>query len=270
MHPTSLDYREVNRDAWDAAARAGTESSRPFGQREFANAQRILDPQGWLPWPRLSSVLCLASGGGQQGPLFASLGLTVTVVDISPRQLALDARVARRHGFKIECVEADMCDLALLGQRRFDLVYQPVSVLYVPDVRSVYRGVAALLPSGGLYHVQHWNPVQMQIPHQEGWDGSAYGVTTPQRPRRPTLWDPDGASDIGLCYIHPLSELVGGLCESGFVVARFGEWSARGSAREPGTHAHLARYVPTVLVMLARRRAPGVPTRPRLGGEATL
>jgi len=45
----------------------------------------------------------------------------------------------------------------------FDLVYQPVSSLYVPDIRQCYRQVAAVTRPGGLFFSEHWNPVQMQL-----------------------------------------------------------------------------------------------------------
>ena len=100
------------------------------------------------PRPEERSVLCLAAGGGQQGPLFASLGLEVTVVDISPAQLETDREVAHRRGLAIETVEADMLDLSQLHGAGFDLVYQPVSALYVPDVPALDREVARTLRPG--------------------------------------------------------------------------------------------------------------------------
>ena len=44
-------------------------------------------------------MLCLASGGGQQGPILSAAGAAVTVFDNSPQQLAQDWMVAERDGF---------------------------------------------------------------------------------------------------------------------------------------------------------------------------
>src|SRR5438046_1146457 len=83
-------YQKVNRRAWAELVEYGSPSSRPFGPAGFARARSWLDDRGWIPWDEVSFVLCLASGGGQQAPLFAALGRQVTLVDLSPEQLQLD------------------------------------------------------------------------------------------------------------------------------------------------------------------------------------
>src|SRR3954464_8313284 len=112
-------YRQVNARAWSSLAQAGEESTIPYGPAEFAHARYWLDPQRWLPWDAIRTVLCLASGGGQQGPLFASLGLEVTVLDLSPAQLATDRRTAAAYGLPLETIVGDMLDLSALHGRGF-------------------------------------------------------------------------------------------------------------------------------------------------------
>jgi 2-polyprenyl-3-methyl-5-hydroxy-6-metoxy-1,4-benzoquinol methylase len=70
-------------------------------------------------------VLCLASGGGQQGPILAAAGARVTVFDNSPQQLAQDRFVARREGLTLETVEGDMRDLSVFADVSFDLIVHP-------------------------------------------------------------------------------------------------------------------------------------------------
>src|SRR5262249_38927681 len=101
-------------------------------------------------------VLCLASAGGQQAPMFASLGCRVVSADLCPEQLERDASTAKRLGFEIECVECDMLDLSPLYGRNFDLVYQAVSACYAPNVAKLYAEVARVLKHGGFYRVEHW------------------------------------------------------------------------------------------------------------------
>jgi SAM-dependent methyltransferase len=255
MTTVEEEYVAVNRLGWDQLARAGTQYSTPYGPAEFARARTILDPHGWLPWHRLRSVLCLASGGGQQGPLFASLGLQTTVVDLSAEQLALDRRVAKRHDLRLECIQGDMVDLSALAGRRFDLVYQPVSAIYVPDVVQVYREVSRVLPPGGLYLVVHWNPAQMQLADDGAWDGTGYRVVRPHA-RGPAA---DWTSPVAhvLHYIHPLADLLGGLCDNGFAIRRYTEWSPPADSAVPASLEHIGLYFPTLLTVLARRRAGG-------------
>lgn len=252
---TEDDYRTVNEAGWNRLAVSGCDSSQPYGPDHFVEAHRWLDGHGWLPWDRFTSVLCLAGGGGQQGPLFASLGYDVTVFDLSAEQLARDRAAAEEHGLSLSCVQGDMLDLSALRPQQFDLVYQPVSSLYVPDVRRCYREVARVLRPGGSYFVEHWNPVQMQLSETCLWDGDAYRLDQPSRPDAGTDWTSDASSGGATCrhYIHSMGDLVGGLCESGFAVVRFAERCHADRTALPGTVNHLAAYVPTFYAMLARR-----------------
>ena len=70
-------------------------------------------------------VLCLASGGGQQGPILAAAGANVTVFDNSPAQLRQDELVARREGLSIRTVQGDMRDLSAFADGSFDLIFHP-------------------------------------------------------------------------------------------------------------------------------------------------
>ena len=100
--PAGPTYRSVNRAGWDELNEQRTGAMRSYGPQDFARARELLDPAGWLPWRRLRTVLCLAAGGGQQGPLFASLGYEVTVADLSPEQLAKDHATARQYSLNGE------------------------------------------------------------------------------------------------------------------------------------------------------------------------
>ena len=250
------DYRTVNQDGWDRLARAGCELSSPYGPDEFAHARALLDPHGWLPWRRLESVLCLAAGGGRHGPLFAHLGYDVTVVDLSAEQLRRDREISDRYGLALACVQADMLDLSVLGGRCFDLVYQPVSTMYVPDVRRCYRQIARVLVRGGLYYAEHWNPVQMQLSEARPWDGEAYRIVHPPSRGAGRTWTADTGGGAAICrhYIHSIGELIGGVCAAGFVVVGFAEQPPADADAPPGSHEHLASYLPSFFSILARRR----------------
>lgn len=251
------DYRTVNQLGWDRLARSGCDSSTPYGPRQFACAQAWLDEHGWLPWGHFRSVLCLAGGGGQQGPLFAQLGYDVTVLDLSAEQLHLDCEAAERYGLHLHCVQGDMLDLSVLAGRRFDIVYQPVSSLYVPDIKRCYGQVAGVLHRGGLYYSEHWNPVQMQLSPVRHWDGEAYRIVH-RTGRAGIVWSADEGADSATCrhYIHSLTDLIGGLCSSGFVVTRFADRPGADPDAQPGTERHLAAYLPTFFSILAQLSEP--------------
>jgi SAM-dependent methyltransferase len=244
-----------------SVATAGTFSRsatiRSWRQQGPDEARALLDPYGWLSWDGVRSVLCLASGGGLQGPLFAYLGFDVTVADISPGQLARDREVAEQRNLQLELLEADMLDLGSLHGRNFDLVYQGVSACYVPDVDQLYREVAAVLRPGGTYVVDHWAPHHLQLDAAHRWDGTAYRLNRPVTDTAPILWQaPDeivGRTATCWHFVHPLSRLVGGLCAAGFAVTGFEEINVGDASAEPDSEAHLAAHLPPLIRLMARR-----------------
>ncbi len=109
-------------------------------------------PQNWFPgFPDLTGceILALASGGGQQGPILAAAGATVTVFDNSPAQLEQDRLVAERDSLKISTVQGDMSDLSCFDNARFDLIFHPVSNCFTADPEPVWREAFRVLKPGG-------------------------------------------------------------------------------------------------------------------------
>lgn len=128
-----IDSHRHNRDAWDAESRRGSSPwCQPVDESVVNEARNghwevILTPKrsvplAWFDGVEGKRVLCLASGGGQQAPILAAAGATVTSYDISKEQLAKDELVAKRDGLDIDLVQGDMTDLSCFGAERFDLV----------------------------------------------------------------------------------------------------------------------------------------------------
>src|SRR5512133_3785748 len=133
-----MDVRSYNRDAWNREVEGGQSRwTQPVDSEIIAKARKgefsilltenIPVPQRWFPPLQDADVLCLASGGGQQGPVLAAAGARVTVFDNSPNQLARDRMVAERDGLVIRTVQGDMADLSELASESFDLIFNPVS-----------------------------------------------------------------------------------------------------------------------------------------------
>lgn len=252
---TGGDYRRVNERGWTELARLGSTSSIPLNVHRIARPRAWLDSFHWLPWDEIRDVLVLAGAGGQQASLFAKIGCRVTLVDLSEGQLALDRQVAAETGLDLECVQADMCDLSVLGRRRYDLVYQPVSTCYVPDVRRCYQAVASVLRPGGLYWSQHWNPTQIQVSTTYAWDGSAYRLDHPLTGRVARVLSGPGQADGPLLwhYVHSLGDLIGGMCDAGFAIERFADVGQADSSAKATSDAHLGAYLTPFYTVLARR-----------------
>ena len=163
-----MDIRGYNQEAWDRQVESRNEWTVPVGS-EVVEAARggqwtvLLTntksvPRSWFPEMRGADVLCLASGGGQQGPVFAAAGANVTVFDNAPKQLAQDRLVAERESLELETVQGDMRDLSAFADEGFDLVFHPVSNLFVPEVRPVWREAFRVLRRGGILLAGFLNP----------------------------------------------------------------------------------------------------------------
>jgi 2-polyprenyl-3-methyl-5-hydroxy-6-metoxy-1,4-benzoquinol methylase len=144
-----MDVRSYNRQAWDKLVESGDRWTVPVTTDEIQRAKKgewqiVLTPtkpvpKSWFPDLHGASTLCLASGGGQQGPILAAAGAVVAVLDASPLQLKQDREVGERDGLSLETIEGDMADLSLFADATFDLIVHPCSNCFVPDIRPVWR-----------------------------------------------------------------------------------------------------------------------------------
>ena len=90
------EYQDINAATIDRWVDEGWEWGRPLSHESFERAKRgdwdvLLTPtkavpHAWFGELRGKRVLGLASGGGQQIPVFAALGAVCTVLDYSPRR----------------------------------------------------------------------------------------------------------------------------------------------------------------------------------------
>jgi len=154
-----VKYTEINAKTIDKWVDAGWEWGVRISHEQFALALRgewsmLLTPtkpvpKEWYPDLKGKKVLGLASGGGQQMPIFAALGAECTLLDYSERQIESDLAVAAREGYKIRAIRADMTQPLPFDDGAFDLIFHPVSNCYVEDVSHVWQECYRILKSGG-------------------------------------------------------------------------------------------------------------------------
>jgi SAM-dependent methyltransferase len=174
-----MDIVEYNREAWTREVESGNKWTIPVdaaaigrarqGDWELVLTPTIPVPREWFGDLAGAAVLCLASGGGQQGPILSAAGAQVTVFDNCPAQLDRDRQVAEREGLAIELVQGDMKDLSRFPDACFDLIIHPVSNLFVDEVEVVWRECARVLRKGGRLLAGFCNPVTY-IFDLKAWD----------------------------------------------------------------------------------------------------
>lgn len=255
-----MDVRGYNQEAWDREVERGNQWTVPVGHDVIEAARRgqwkvlLTDskpvPKAWFPEMRGAEVLCLASGGGQQAPVFAAVGAKVTVLDNSPRQLAQDRLVAERESLDLQTVQGDMRDLSTFADGSFDLVFHPVSNLFVPEVRPVWMEAFRVLRRGGTLLAGFLNPavyifdldladntgelrVRYQLPYAAETSLSEEGFRDQIERGEP------------LEFSHTLEDQIGGQTDAGFVISGFYEDRHRDDP--------IAAYMPTFVATRAMK-----------------
>ena len=244
-----------NRAAWDRLAKKQDRLAKPARDVDFSDPLASVDGPGWLGGDISGKrILCLAAGGGRQGPIYAAAGAIVTVVDISPAMLELDRIVAGERNLSLKTIEASMDDLSAIGEDSFEIVIQPVSTCYVPDVVPVYQEVARVLCAGGLYVSQHKQPTSLQTAIEAQSRGyrieHSYYRADPLPPcSKPNLIREDGTLE----YIHRWEQLLGGMCRAGLVIEDMTEPMHAKPDADAGSFANRCQFVAPYIRVKARR-----------------
>ena len=233
-----MDVRQYNREAWDQQVGRGNPWTVPVSPAKIASAREGIFsvlltptrpvPMEWFPDLKDLKVLCLASGGGQQAALLAAAGAEVTVFDNSPAQLAQDRTVAEREGLRLEIIEGDMANLSIFADETFDLIFHPVSNVFVPFVRPVWMEAYRVLKSGGSMLAGFVNPLlylfdtdlleekgELVVRHAIPY--SDVDSLTPEQKQR---FRDEG---LPLEFGHTLEDQIGGQLEAGFLISGFYE-----------------------------------------------
>ena len=229
-----MDTRAYNREAWNREVDGGENRwSKPVSPEIIAKAKQgefsilltenIPVPHKWFPPLKGADVLCLASGGGQQGPVLAAVGANVIVFDNSPRQLEQDQLVAEREALSMKTVEGDAANLEMFTDESFDLVFNPCSTVFMQDVRAVWREAHRVLRHGGILMTGSMNPVHYIFDLYKADEGIleiAHSIPYSDLTSIPRE-DLDELIEKGLPveFGHSLTDLLGGQCDAGFVIS---------------------------------------------------
>lgn len=220
-----MDYQDINAKTIDRWIEEGWEWGRPISHEDYLKAtQGIWDvlltptkivPRDWFGDLKGKKILGLASGGGQQMPVFAALGADCTVLDYSEKQLESERYVSDREGYKINIIRADMTKRLPFEDGAFDLVFHPVSNCYVKDVRAIWRECYRILKKGGflLSGVDNYINHIVDENEKEIINSLPFDPTENEEYRKQLERD-----DAGMQFSHTLEEQIGGQLEAGFTL----------------------------------------------------
>ncbi|MFY0654647.1 MAG: class I SAM-dependent methyltransferase [Cyclobacteriaceae bacterium] len=168
-----MDIVKHNKAAWDNYVDKKDRWTIPVTEEELENVRNgtwgivltpnKIVPQNWFPNLKGLKILGLASGGGQQGPILASLGADVTIFDNSEKQLQQDKILSNKFNLDIKTVQGDMKDLTVFADKSFDLIFNPCSIVFVDNVLPVWKECFRVLKPNGILMTGLINPIPFQI-----------------------------------------------------------------------------------------------------------
>ena len=243
-----MNYQDINAETIDRWVKNGWEWGQPISHEEYVNAVNgtwdvLLTPTHPVPHEWFGNlegkkVLGLASGGGQQMPIFSALGAVCTVLDYSEKQLESERLVAAREGYAIEIIRADMTKPLPFPDETFDLIFHPVSNCYVEEVKPIYKEAFRILKHGGIFLAGLDNGINFLVDEEE----KTIINTMPFNPlknemQRKQLED----QDCGMQFSHTLGDLIGGQLEAGFHLTHlYGDTNGSGYLHEKNVETYLA------------------------------
>lgn len=218
-----MGYQEINAGVIDGWCREGWEWGQPISHQTYQDAlhgrwEVYLTPtkpvpHAWFGELAGKRVLGLASGGGQQIPIFSALGARCTVLDYSPRQCESERLVAEREGYQVTVVQGDMTRPLPFEDEAFDLIFHPVSNCYVEDVRPIFRECCRVLKKGGLF----LGGYDIGINYAFDDDEERIAYSLPFNPLKDeALYEASLRNDWGIQFSHTLEEQLGGQLQAGF------------------------------------------------------
>ncbi len=243
-----MNYQDINAQTIDRWIEEGWEWGQPISHETYLKAAEgewdmLLTPtkpvpHEWFGTLKGKKVLGLASGGGQQMPIFAALGAECTVLDYSPKQLESERVVAQREGYEIRIIRADMTKPLPFGDEEFDLIFHPVSNCYVQEVKPIFKECYRILKHGGVLLGGYDNNVNYLVDEDE----KTIIHTMPFDP----LVNPDQKKfledmDCGVQFSHTIDEQLGGQLEAGFRLTHiYGDTNGSGYLHEKNIECFFA------------------------------
>lgn len=233
-----MSYQEINARTIDSWVKEGWEWGKAIDHAAFQAAKNGVwnvkltptkyVPHEWFGELKGKRILGLASGGGQQMPVFAALGADCTVLDYSEEQLKSERLVADREGYGIEIIRGDMTKRLPFADESFDLIFHPVSNCYVEEVKPIWRECCRILKPSGILLAGMDNGINYLF------DGEAEREVVNFLPFNP-LKNPEQMRQLeqgnnGIQFSHTLEEQLGGQLEAGFRLTHLYE-DTNGSGR---------------------------------------
>ncbi|MGR7916014.1 class I SAM-dependent methyltransferase [Finegoldia sp. P1-F-LS] len=218
-------YQDINKETIDKWIEEGWEWAKSISHEEYIDAKNgnwnvlltptVPVPHEWIGNIKDKKILGLASGGGQQMPIFNALGAKCSVIDYSSKQIESEYKVAKREGYTIEAIEGDMSKKLPFNDETFDIVFHPVSNCYVEDVRHIFNEAYRVLKKGGTFLAGLNNEINYIVDQNEKeivWK-MPFNPLNDEKAKEFMVKE-----NAGMQFSHNMTEQIGGQLKAGFTL----------------------------------------------------
>ena len=228
-----MDYIRINEAKWNQWVQEECVWTKPISHEDYlaidSNTNIYLTPKKPVPknWYLPISgkkVLGLASGGGQQCPIFSALGANVSVIDISYSQLISEQIVSNREKYPISLFHGDMSKPLPFESNYFDMIFNPVSNSYVENIQNIWSECYRVLKADGILLSGFANPTiylfnqfcekRLELKYKMPFNP----LTDLTKYEQKILFETDGIQ-----FGHTFNEQIAGQLNAGFTIAGFYE-----------------------------------------------
>lgn len=218
-------YQDINKETIDRWVEEGWEWGKSISHEDYIKAKNgewkvfltptVAVPIDWLGDLKRKKILGLASGGGQQMPIFNALGAICSVIDYSSKQIESEYNVAKREGYIIEAIEGDMTKKLPFDDDTFDIVFHPVSNCYVEDVQHIFNEAYRVLKKGGIFLAGLNNEINYIVDQNEREIVWKMPFNPLQDEKVKEFMVKENA---GMQFSHDMTEQIGGQLKAGFTL----------------------------------------------------
>lgn len=236
-----MDYQKINAEVIDTWCLDGWQWGQPISHEIYEKALKgqwgvyltptKMVPHEWFGDLDGKKLLGLASGGGQQIPVFTALGASCTVLDYSAKQCESERLIAEREGYEVEVIQADMTKRLPFEDGTFDIIFHPVSNCYVEKVEPIFRECYRVLKKGGVLLGGY--DIGINYIFDETEERVTYSLPfNPLKDKK--LYEDSVKNNWGIQFSHTLEEQIGSQLRAGFRLTHLYE----DTNGEGNLHAH--------------------------------
>ncbi len=243
-----MKYQDINAKTIDSWCLQGWIWGKPLSHEDYLKAESghfevYLTPtkpvpSEWFGVLEGKKILGLASGGGQQLPVFSAFGAECTLLDYSEVQCETEKKVAERENYKITVIRADMTQRLPFENESFDIVFYPVSNCYIENPEPVFSECFRILKTGGILLCGLDNGINFIFDETE----TTVKYSLPFNPLKDSeLLRNATEKNEGVQFSHTLDEQLGGQLRSGFLITDlYEDTNGTGNLHEHGIPSFIA------------------------------